>query len=314
MFSHIKQLQYTVRVDRPDPVYARKLQELIGGQFGEMTVMTQYLFQGWNVRGDLEDPRLLKLKDMLLDTGTEEIGHIEMLATCVALLLEGSSPEQVEEAAKGNPAVYATLGGMNPQHMIVAGMGARPADSVGNPFMGSYTIASGNMVADLFHNATAEMMGRLQACRLYEMTDDTGVRDMLSFLIARDRMHQNQWLAAIEELGGLEQVLPVPISFPIEKEASQFSYTFIDFSKGEDHASGQGRWASGPTPDGKGEFSYAPDPVAYAPAPHLQPPAPTLHSALLGSAVSPEPAPTDAAPQKEGIVKKMVDAVTGHSG
>src|SRR5690606_39266139 len=45
MFFHTKQLQYQVRVDRPDPVYARKLQELIGGQFGEMTVMTQYLFQ-----------------------------------------------------------------------------------------------------------------------------------------------------------------------------------------------------------------------------------------------------------------------------
>jgi Mn-containing catalase len=42
MFSHSKHLQYRVRVDRPDPVYARKLQELIGGQFGEMTVMSQY--------------------------------------------------------------------------------------------------------------------------------------------------------------------------------------------------------------------------------------------------------------------------------
>jgi Mn-containing catalase len=309
MFFHSKQLQYRVRVDRPDPVYAKKLQELIGGQFGEMTVMNQYLFQGWNIRGDALDDRQRKLKDMLLDTGTEEIGHIEMLSTCVALLLEGASPETVEEAAKANPAVYATLGGMNPQHLIVSGMGARPADSVGNPLMGSYMIASGNVVANLYHNATAEMMGRLQACRLYEMTDDTGVRDMLSFLIARDRMHQNQWLAAIEELGSVEAVLPVPISFPIEKEAQEFSYAFMDLSKEPDGASSQGRWAQGPSPDGKGHFSYVADPRPHGEAPHLSPPPPTLHSALRGGPVSSEP-PTNP-PQQAGLMERVIEKVTG---
>src|SRR3954453_19025882 len=67
MYFHVKQLQYPVRVERPDPVYAKQLQELIGGQFGEMTVMNQYLFQGWNLRGDLEDERLRQIKDMLHD-------------------------------------------------------------------------------------------------------------------------------------------------------------------------------------------------------------------------------------------------------
>src|SRR4051812_48626362 len=43
MFFHSKQLQYRVRVEKPDPVYAKQLQELIGGKFGEMTVMNQYL-------------------------------------------------------------------------------------------------------------------------------------------------------------------------------------------------------------------------------------------------------------------------------
>jgi Mn-containing catalase len=309
MFFHSKALQYRVRVDKPDPIYAKKLQELIGGQFGEMTVMTQYLFQGWSLRGDLEDARLLKIKDMLLDTGTEEIGHVEMLATCVAMLLEGTSPEQVGEAAK-NPMVYAALGGMNPQHMIVAGLGPRPADSAGNPFMGSYTIASGNVVADLFANVNAEVQGRVQACRLYEMTDDAGVRDMLSFLIARDHMHQNQWLAAIEELGGLQYVLPVPGTFPTSKEAREFAYAFMDFSKDPDGASSQGRWASGPSIDGKGSFTYVADPTAHGEVPHLKPPPATIHSSLPDGPVSPEP-PVRPPHQEEGLVEKVMEAVSG---
>jgi Mn-containing catalase len=60
------------------------MQELIGGQWGEMSVMVNYLFQGWNCRGPA------KYRDMLLDTATEEIGHVEMLATMVARLLETS--------------------------------------------------------------------------------------------------------------------------------------------------------------------------------------------------------------------------------
>jgi Mn-containing catalase len=51
MFYHKKRLQYFTKPDSPDPVYAKQLQELIGGPFGEMSVMMQYLFQGWNCRG-----------------------------------------------------------------------------------------------------------------------------------------------------------------------------------------------------------------------------------------------------------------------
>lgn len=70
MFRHQKELQFEVKVDRPDPKLARSVQEVLGGQFGEMTVMMQYLFQGFNCRGNE------KYKDMLMDIGTEEIGHV----------------------------------------------------------------------------------------------------------------------------------------------------------------------------------------------------------------------------------------------
>jgi len=82
---------------------------------------------------------------------------------------------------------------------------------------------------------------------------------MLAFMLARDTMHQNQWLAAIEELraDGLEET-PVPSNFPQELEDTRVSYQFWDCSEGNE--SSEGRWASGPTPDGKGQFEYLANP------------------------------------------------------
>ena len=283
MFYHDKRLQYFTPPEKPDPVYAMKIQELIGGTFGEMTVMMQYLFQGWNCRGPA------KYRDMLLDIGTEEIGHVEMLATMIAHLLDKAPIRLQEEAAKDS-IVGAVMGGakpghmiqdimaaaMNPQHAIVSGLGALPADSVGFPWNGRFIVASGNLLADFRSNLHAESQGRLQAVRLYEMTDDAGVRDTLSFMIARDTMHQNQWLAAIEDIqdSGLEST-HVPSSFPLDQEKREFAYQFWNHSKGTESA--EGRWAKGASMDGKGEFTYISDPEPLGPEP--TPPAgePRLH-------------------------------------
>ncbi|MGK9185178.1 manganese catalase family protein [Priestia filamentosa] len=261
MFFHVKELQYRAKPDKPDPVYARKLQEVLGGQFGEISVMMQYLFQGWNCRAEQ------KYRDMLLDIGTEEIAHVEMLATMIAQLLDKAPVEEQEQAAK-DPIIASAMGGMNPQHAIVNGLGASPNDSNGYPWNARYTIASGNLLADFRANLNAESQGRLQVVRLYEMTEDKGVRDMLSFLIARDTYHQNQWAAAIAELEEKEGLV-VPSTFNREYEKSDVAYTFMSCSEGTE--SEQGRWASGPSMDGLSEFKYEAKPVATGQAPHLNP-------------------------------------------
>jgi Mn-containing catalase len=157
---------------------------------------------------------------------------------------------------------------MNPQHLIVSGQGAMPADSLGNRWTAAYIIASGNLLADFYMNVTAESQGRLQVARLYNMTQDNGVRDMLKFLLARDSMHQNQWLAAIEELraDGLEKT-PCPSNFPQELEHTRFSYQFINCSSGTESA--DGRWAKGPSIDGRGQFEYVADPQPMGGVPNL---------------------------------------------
>ncbi|WP_010649677.1 manganese catalase family protein [Oceanobacillus massiliensis] len=271
MFYNVKELQYHAKPERPDPIFARKLQEVLGGQWGEISVAMQYLFQGWNTRGDG------KYKDLLMDTGTEELAHVEMLATMIARLLDGAPDVELEDAAK-DPMVAAILGGMNPQHAIVSGLGAMPADSNGNRWTANYIIASGNLLADFRMNLTAESQGRLQVARLYEMTNDRGVRDMLSWLLARDTMHQNQWYAAIRELEEKENIV-VPSTFPRELEKQEVAYTLFNFSMGNESAAG--RWAHGPSMDGCGTFNYVEDPIALAPAPKLQPAPPYIYNTPL---------------------------------
>ncbi|UZN34317.1 manganese catalase family protein [Enterococcus faecium] len=269
MFRHQKELQFEAKPDRPNPLIAKYLQELIGSQYGEMSVAMQYLFQGWSCRGEE------KYKDMLMDIATEEIGHVEMLATMVARLLEGAPVEDQEAAMQKDPTIGAIISGMNPQHAIVAGLGPRPADSVGNPWSGAYIIASGNLLADFRANLNAESQGRLQVARIYEMIDDRGVKDMLSVLLARDSYHQNLWECAVKELEEKEGSILVPSTFPRDKERKDIAYDFYNFSEGDQ--SSEGSWASGKALDGEGEYQWLKEPKIEGAAPKLEPVTPKMY-------------------------------------
>ncbi|MFC6835253.1 manganese catalase family protein [Halomarina ordinaria] len=255
MFFHENELQYEVEVTEPDPYFAKMLQQAIGGAEGEMRVALQYMFQAFAVPSEKQEYRRL-----LMETAVEELGHIEMLATAVTKNLEGASREVREEAAE-DPVIAAMMEGGQPRQALSAGLHAMPVDSNGVPFSGGYVVASGNLAADMYANVMAESTGRLLAARLYEMTDDPGMKDMLSYLIARDTMHQNQWHAAIEDLG---DVVPVPNSFPQEKENQDVNYQFMSTFR-ERHEDPEEAWTQGASPDGKGEFSFGYQPGGGAP-------------------------------------------------
>jgi Mn-containing catalase len=258
MFHHSSRLQYEVRVDRPDPQFAKFLQQAIGGIEGEIRVAMQYFFQAMGARGEP------KYRDLLMMTATEELSHIEFLGHAVALNLEGA-PVTIQEEASRDPIVHAIMGGANPRHILSSGLSAMPVNANGIPFDMSHVYATGNLAADMMANVTAEAGGRVLASRLYNMTDDSGMKDMLSFLIARDTMHQQQWLAVIEELGGMEANYPIPNSTPTEHEATEHSYYFLNTSL--DEPTPQGRWTSGPSFDGRAEFSVRdkPEPLGQKP-------------------------------------------------
>jgi Mn-containing catalase len=258
MFFHDRKLQFPVRVERPNPVFAKALQQAIGGVEGEIRVALQYFFQAWGARGPT------RYRDMLLETGTEELAHIEMLSTAVALNLE-NAPLSLQEETAADPVAGAILSGMNLRHILSTGLAAMPVDANGVPFDASHVYASGNIAADMLANLTAESSGRALAVRLYNMTDDPGMKEMLSFLIARDTMHQNQWAAAIEDLGGVQAQLPIPNSFPQEEENQDFNYVFLGTMR-DGSPPPEGRWSSGDSIDGKGTFTAQPaEPVGQEP-------------------------------------------------
>jgi Mn-containing catalase len=304
MFQHMKQLQNNVKPERPDALFAAKLQELVGGQFGEMTVMMQYLWQGWNCR----IPG--KYKDMIMDIGTEEIGHVEMLVTMMARLLEGAPSETQAQAAAANPALAAVLGGQNVQHAIVTGGAAMPTNSQGVPWNGGYIVASGNLLADFRSNVAAEAQSRLQTARVYQMTDDPGVKETLQFNLARDTFHQQQWLLGIEQLiedgftDGIEDSLR-------EEEDQDAARTFYAFdAESQAH---EGRWAQGATMIGDDEIVYAAgqplsDDVNQVPAPD-----PLLFATYDGSMGPGKPGNAGGSLMQgaENLVSKAKEKLTG---
>ncbi len=209
MFRHTSRLQFESKPDQPDPVYAHKLQELIGGAYGEMTVTMQYLFQGWNCRMPG------KYKDLIMDIATEEIGHVEMIATMVARLLEGAPATATTKAAAADPVVGAVLGGMDPQQAIVSGGGALLADSNGYPWNGRYIVASGTLQAEglettVAPNALFEEEYAEHATAIWHLSDGTSGQDgSWATGLQPDGQHEFGHLADPQPLGDVASV-PAP--------------------------------------------------------------------------------------------------------
>jgi Mn-containing catalase len=210
MYFAVQKLINDIVPDEPDPLAANALQEGLGGQFGEMRTMMQYLFQTFNFRGDATPYR-----DLIHAVGTEEISHFELIATTISHLLDGSPRYQGKEdevpGAGGTTPLEVALQGGNIHHFLVGAQGALPVDSVGNPWLGSYVYNSGNLTLDLLYNLMLESTGRLQKCRIYEMTSNKTARATISYLIARDHGHELVFAKALETLGvDWGKTLPIP--------------------------------------------------------------------------------------------------------
>lgn len=213
MFFHVQKLINEIVPDEPDPAAANALQEGLGGQFGEMRTMMQYLFQSFNYRGQLK-----AYKDLIQGIATEEIAHVELLATTINMLLDGApgykgDPEApLDTPAEGGKTPLRTaLSSGNIHHFLVGAQGAMPVDAAGNPWSGSYVYNSGNLPLDLLYNLMLESTGRLQKCRLYEMTANKTARSTISYLIVRDQVHELAYAKALETLGvDWGKLLPIP--------------------------------------------------------------------------------------------------------
>lgn len=208
MFYHVKNLIHPIVDDQPDPSAANALQEGLGGQFGEMRTMMQFLFQSFNFRGDG-----IPYLDLIHGVAMEEISHVELVTKTISKLLDGSPGYHGDKF--DTPGDQTVLGmakeQQNPHHYIMGAQSALPVDAAGNPWSGSYVHNHGNLVLDLMDNLVLEATGRLQKSRIYQMSDNKTLRSTISFLIVRDGAHQMAFAKALESLGvNWAKILPVP--------------------------------------------------------------------------------------------------------
>ncbi len=210
MFYHVQSLINEIVPDEPDPSAANALQEGLGGQFGEMRTMMQYLFQSFNFRGNA-----VPYLDLIQGVGVEEISHVELISKTISRLLDGAPEYHGKKfdvpGKNGEATMDMAKEQKNPHHFIVGAQGALPVDAAGNPWSGSYVHNHGNLVLDLMDNLVLEATGRLQKCRIYQMSDNATLRATVAFLIVRDEAHQAAFAKALESLGvDWGKVLPIP--------------------------------------------------------------------------------------------------------
>src|SRR6266566_1858545 len=181
MYHHIKQLMYTVRIGTPDPRFGNMLLEQFGGANGELAAAMQYSIQGLNC----EDPGR---KDLLMDIGTEELSHLEIVGTLARMHLKPL--KSVREKAEVDPLIA-----------IAGGGGVNLFNSMGNAWTADYLKITGELDVDLRSNIAAEARAKIVYERLINFCDDPGSKDALQFLMTREITHMKAFAAALESLG-----------------------------------------------------------------------------------------------------------------
>jgi Mn-containing catalase len=180
MYHHVKKLMYTVQVDNPDPRFGNMLLEQFGGANGELAAAMQYSIQGLNC----EDP---ERKDLLMDIGTEELSHLEIVGALARLHLKPMKFDR--EAAEADPLIA-----------IAGGGGVNLYNSMGNAWTADYLKITGELDVDLRSNIAAEARAKIVYERLINFTTDAGTKDALQFLMTREITHMKAFTAALESM------------------------------------------------------------------------------------------------------------------
>jgi Mn-containing catalase len=231
MFMHNKRLQYTVRVAEPNPLLATMMLEQFGGADGELAAAMRYFTQGI---GEDDAGR----KDMLLDIATEELSHLEVIGSIVAMLNKGVKA-QLAEGAMEEAELYRMIGsgGASAKEALLFGGGPALIDSAGVPWTAAYVDSRGEPTADLRSNIAAESRAKIVYERLINITDDPGIKEALGFLMTREIAHQKSFEKA---LYAIEDNFPTGKLSGIEKYAN----LYVNTSQGDGDMTGP--WNSGP--------------------------------------------------------------------
>jgi Mn-containing catalase len=194
MYHHVKKLMYTVRVDEPDPRFGNMLLEQFGGANGELAAAMQYSVQGLNC----EDAAR---KDLLMDIGTEELSHLEIVGCLARMHLKPM--KSIREEAEADPLIA-----------IAGGGGVNLFNSMGTAWTADYLKITGELDVDLRSNIAAEARAKIVYERLINFCRDSGTKDALQFLMTREITHMRAFTIALETMGkppfSIGRIAPTP--------------------------------------------------------------------------------------------------------
>jgi Mn-containing catalase len=206
MFKRLNRMLIELPVpEHGDANAAAAVQELLGGRFGEMSTLNNYMFQSFNFRAK---KKLKPFYDLVASITAEEFGHVELVSAAINLLSTGIT-------RPGDPDTTPLRNGLdarNSYYFIATAQTAFPADSMGNPWNGTYVFNSGNLIEDFLHNFFLEIGARTHKMRVYEMTDAPVAREMIGYLLVRGGVHIVAYAKALEILTGVDvtRMLPIP--------------------------------------------------------------------------------------------------------
>lgn len=235
MFAHNKRLQYTVRVSETNPGLANLMLEQFGGPQGELAAACRYFSQYLAE----DDPGR---RDMLIDIATEELSHLEVIGTIVAMLNKGAKG-RISEGMESEAEMYRSIsGGGNDSHVTQVLYGGGPAftNSGGQLWSAGYIDTIGDPGADLRSNIAAEARAKIIYERLINATDDPGVKEALGFLMTREIAHQQSFEKALYSM--------TP-NFPPGKLGGmkEFTNVYFNMSTGDTGSDTRGPWNMEPT-------------------------------------------------------------------
>ncbi|MCM1185306.1 MAG: manganese catalase family protein [Lachnoclostridium sp.] len=169
MWNYEKRLEYPVNIKNPNAKLAQAIISQYGGPDGEMGASMRYLSQRYSMP-------YREVAGVLTDIGTEELAHLEMVATIVHQLTRNLSMDEIEKSGFANYYVDHTVG-------------VWPQAASGMPFSASQFQVTGDIITDLTEDMAAEQKARTTYDNILRLVDDPDVREPIKFLRMREVVH-----------------------------------------------------------------------------------------------------------------------------
>ena len=169
MWNYERRLQYPVNIKESNAKLAQVIISQYGGPDGEMGASMRYLSQRYACP-------YREVSAILTDIGTEELAHLEMVATIVHQLTKDLSMDEIENSGFANYYVDHTVG-------------IWPQAAGGVPFNACEFQSKGDIITDLMEDMAAEQKARTTYDNILRLIHDNDICEPIRFLRERESVH-----------------------------------------------------------------------------------------------------------------------------